>query len=148
MDKLIFTEKMKALSTGSKNRTAHARIEDDFSDIEIGIIKKVNRKAIWEAWNELQPDELKVPQKTFESAVYRILNKRTGQSLNILASRTPEPTHLTTKGANLDPVIKDVKAVKTDGLGKPSGMADAEWNDKRQKQMAEERRQRNLLKGM
>lgn len=73
MGKEKIKEVMQALSEGSANRTAIGRIRDIFDDIEIALSAGVKREAIWKA---LDKEGIKMPLKTFESAIFRIRKER------------------------------------------------------------------------
>jgi hypothetical protein len=153
MDKKSNTQmKMRTLAQGEENRSAHARIADDFDDIELAINKGVKREAIWEAWNEQQ--KFKVKKKTFYSAIFRILNTRKENSYPSKTHSLPL-VHESPPVSIAPPLINEpsdsnerVNVVTEDSLlQRPDGITEAVWNELQQKHKKEERRKKHLLNG-
>ena len=152
MDKKSNTQKkMQTLAEGEENRSAHARIADDFDDIELAINKGVKREAIWEAWNEQQ--NFKVKKKTFYSAIFRIINtrKESSSSSNILllplvleSSVSTSPRHISEQP---DSTARVNVVTEESLLQRPDGITEAVWNELQQKHKKEERRKKHLLNG-
>jgi hypothetical protein len=98
MDKSRIKEVMEALSRGSRNRPATARLKDIYDDIEIALLAEVNLEAIWQALQNCE--DYKMPLPTFKSALDRIKkerrernrstsNKSSGRINNAIPSKDP-----------------------------------------------------------
>jgi|GEM_PF-3100527 len=153
MDKKSNTQmKMRTLAQGEENRSAHARIADDFDDIELAINKGVKREAIWEAWNEQQ--KFKVKKKTFYSAIFRILNTRKESSsstntllLPLVLESSPVSTTPNSISEQPDSTVRVNVVADESLLQRPDGITEAVWNEMQQKHKKEVRLKKYLLNG-
>lgn len=131
MGKLKITEKMQELSQGSENRSATARLRDIFEDIEIALTAGVKREAIWEA---LKKEGYEMPLKTFESAIYRIKNKK---------GKKKQQPHSGQSEAKIKSEVKNTDERQAgEEIARPPGITDFGWSEMKAKARAEKRKQK------
>ena len=132
--------KLRALASG-RNRSATARIREKFDEIEAALKASVPRIEVHKA---LVEDGIDITFESFELAIYRIRKER--KQSNIIQSKQIDPTSQNQEKTALD--THENKGIRETVLEKPKGITDAEWKDRQQKHMKEQRHQRNLLKGI